>query len=141
MILLNEGQRPLLEFLRNLTPQVLLATMALVLWAHIDFGRVDWSNWLNTGAFFASTGLFVLAFFANMSQLFDALLGALDRYGRLARRLRSSGVSQAGWVTLGVMFRQRRTLVLDMIATIAIVEIAWITIAFAAANAARAALR
>ena len=126
MLLLNQGQRPLLEFLRNLTPQVLLASTALLLWVRLDFRRVEPTNWPSTLAFFLCLGLLVLAFFSNMNQFLDALLDSLNPYARVARRLRKRGASSkhVAWGALRVMFRQRPTLFLDFVCSVAIINIA-----------------
>ncbi|MDB5956064.1 MAG: hypothetical protein JWP60_2672 [Ramlibacter sp.] len=110
MLLLREGQRPLLEYLRNLTPQILLASTALVLGVRLDFHRFDPANWLATFAFIFCVGLFVLAFFANMNIFLDALLDTLSPYGRVARRLRVRGIPprQAALASLRVMFARGR---------------------------------
>jgi hypothetical protein len=143
VLLLNQGQRPILEFLRNLTPQVLLASIALLLWAQLDFGRFDWGNWLLTLAFFLSAALAVLAFLLNMNQFIDSLLDTLEPYQRVARRLRRKNVSarKASFGTLRVMFRKQPSLLADFIASVAIIEVSLLVVVFAALNAARAALR
>ncbi|MGX5664165.1 hypothetical protein [Diaphorobacter nitroreducens] len=143
MLIFNEGQRPLLEFLRNLTPQVLLATTALLLWAHLDFKRIDLSNWPSTAAFFLCVGLLCLAVIANLNQFLDAILNNLGVYARFARRERTRGVHprRAMLRTLKVMLRHRPTLLLDFLGTVAVVNIGLLTIAVAALNAAKAALR
>lgn len=143
VLLLNQGQRPLLEFLRNLTPQVLLASTALLLWVRLDFRRFDPANWPSTSAFFLCLALLLLAFFANMNQFLDALLESLNPYARVARRLRKRGVgpNAAACGSLRVMLRQRPTLFLDLVVSVAIINIALIAISFAALSAAKAALR
>lgn len=142
MLLLNEGQRPLLEFLRNLTPQVLLASTGLVMGVRLDFSRFDVPNWFFSSAFFACLALLVLAFLANTNQFLDALLESLDPYACVARRLRRKGVppNRVACATLSVMSRQRPTVFLDLIFSVAIINIALIAVTVAAANAARTAL-
>jgi hypothetical protein len=143
LLLFNQGQRSLLEFLRNLTPQILLASTALLLGVRLDFRRFDPSNWVNTLSFFLCVGLAILAFIANLNQFLDALLDSLDGYGRVARRLRTRGVSPraAALATMRVLFKQRRTLLLDLLASVAIVNVALLAITVAALSAAKSALR
>ena len=143
MILFNEGQRPLMEFLRNLTPQVLLGSTALLLGIRLDFGKWDLSNWFNTLAFFLCVALTLVAFFVNMNLFLDALINSLDSYSRVARRLRRRGSTPRTAVcgTLKVMFRERRWLWLDFLASVAIVVIGLTAISFAMLNAVKAALR
>lgn len=87
MILLNHGQRLLLEVLRNLTSQVLLASIAFVLSARLDFYRFALSNWLLTAAFFLSAALTLLASSSIPGQFTDALLESHVPYERIERRL------------------------------------------------------
>ena len=143
MILLNEGQRPFLEFLRNLTPQALLASTALLLGVRLDFGRVDLSNWFSTLSFFLCVAFACLAFFANMNQYFDALLASVDRFGTLARRLVRLGVTRR-WalaISLRAIWRRRPSVFLDLVASYALVNVAWVAIATAALASARSALK
>lgn len=71
MKILGEARAPFLEFLRNLTPQVLLLVVVLPMWAQLDFHTLDPSNWLATLAFFACVATLVLAVFANTMQFVD----------------------------------------------------------------------
>ncbi|MBD9407237.1 hypothetical protein IB236_17990 [Acidovorax sp. ACV02] len=143
LIFKKEGQRALLEFLRNLTPQVLLATTALLLWIHLDFKRFDLSNWPSTVAFFSCVGVFWLAFLANLNQFVDALLDNLTVYARFARRERVRGVHRwrAVFRTLRTMFTHRRMLFADFLGTVVIANIGLLTVTISALNALRAALR
>ncbi|HZY18634.1 MAG TPA: hypothetical protein VFE82_09135 [Ramlibacter sp.] len=143
MLLLNEGRRPLLDFLRNLTPQALLVSTAIVLADDLDFRRVDFGNWFQTGAVFLCAAFALLAFFANMDLFIDGLLDGLASYSRVARRLRRRGVAPraATLATLRMIFRQRPTLFLDYVATVTLLNVAWVAIALAAISASRAALR
>ncbi|QNP59498.1 hypothetical protein [Paenacidovorax monticola] len=143
VLILKEGQRPLLEFLRNLTPQVLLATTALLLWVRLDFRRIDLSNLPSTVAFFFCVGLFCLAFLANLNQFVDALLDNLGVYARFARRERMRGLDPRNAVfrTFRAMFRHRPTLLLDFLGTVIVANIGLLTVTVSALNAVRAALR
>ena len=79
MKILSEGRGPFLEFLRNLTPQVLLLAFALTIWVRLDFTSFDLSNWATTLAFYVCITTFVLAVIANMTQF-------LESYASLAFR-------------------------------------------------------
>lgn len=65
MYVLDEGRKPFLEFLRNLTPQVALLSLALFIGTRLDFDTLDWSNWAVTGFFFSMVVLVVLSIAAN----------------------------------------------------------------------------
>lgn len=133
VLLLNQAQRPILEFLRNVTPQVLLASVALILWAQLDFGRFDFGNWLLTLAFFLSAAIAVLGFLFNINQFIDSLLDTLEPYQHVARRLRWRHASprNALLATLKVMFRRQPSML----------AVSLLVVVVAAINAARTALR
>lgn len=49
--LLNGGRSHYLEFLRNLTPQIVLFSIVLLLGHNLDFTRFDPDNWVATALF------------------------------------------------------------------------------------------
>lgn len=69
--LLNDGRAHYLEFLRNLTPQIILFSIVLLLMVRIDFNRVDLGNVLPTLLFFFLLGSFMLAFYANSTLFYE----------------------------------------------------------------------
>ena len=71
MKILGEGRPVFLEFLRNLTPQVLLLAVVLSMWLQIDLRTFDASNWFSTLMFFACTATLFLAVVANTMQFID----------------------------------------------------------------------
>lgn len=100
MKLLGEGRQVFLEFLRNLTPQVLLLAVVLPMGVQLDFRAFDASNWVATLAFFACSATLLLAVLANTIHFFegyaDIALKELDEKMAIARRrlpLRSQRVN------------------------------------------------
>lgn len=89
--ILGPGRSAFLEFLRNLTPCVLFASVALFMSLRLDFTRVDFSNWAPTFAFGVCALVSALAFFANLSAFLDSALGPGQRLERAVRRLRRRG--------------------------------------------------
>ncbi|QDW65655.1 hypothetical protein [Luteimonas granuli] len=71
MKILAEGKGAFLEFLRNLTPQVLLFVFALTAWVKLDFTTIDLSNWATTLAFYVCAITLALAVIANMTQFIE----------------------------------------------------------------------
>jgi hypothetical protein len=55
----------LLEYLRNLTPQILLFSAAIFTGTRLDFTRIELSNWLSTLIFIALLLTFFTAVIAN----------------------------------------------------------------------------
>lgn len=65
MYILGEGRTAFLDFLRNLTPQVLLLSLAFVVGAKLDLDKIDMGNWLHTLVFLSILITAVLAGCAN----------------------------------------------------------------------------
>jgi hypothetical protein len=62
---------PYLNFLRNLTPQAFLASMAWVLAARINFTRIDFSGLRETLGFYILLISFSAATYANTTRFWD----------------------------------------------------------------------
>lgn len=69
--LVNGGRSHYLEFLRNLTPQVVLFSIVLLLGYQLNFTRFDLGNWVPTLMFFILLGAFALAFYANSTLFYE----------------------------------------------------------------------
>lgn len=143
MHILGAGRSAFLEFLRNLTPAVLLASLALLYWVRLDFRRVDLSNWVPTVAFFGCALTAALAFYANVSAFLEhafAPAPGVDRALRLLRR-RGHPPRRMLLALMVLTWRQQRIVVLEVIVVLLVVYAAWLSAALAAMNAAVAALR
>lgn len=75
MKILGKGRPLFLEFLRNLTPQILLLAFGLTLWVRLDFHHFDFRNWFNTVVFYACALTFLLAISANIIQFIEGYAG------------------------------------------------------------------
>ncbi len=142
MSLFDHSRKPLLEFLRNLTPQVLLGSTARVLYERLDFRHWDISNWIPTLAFWGATAIALLAFVANQSLLTESLMdyydsrsAAVTSVRRLYRRTGSHWKAALG------MFKREPTVVLVLALILAISQVAWFVVVYAVASAARNAFR
>ncbi|WP_338761626.1 hypothetical protein [Massilia sp. METH4] len=67
MYLLTDGRTIFLEFLRNLTPQALLLSLAFVTGSRLDLNEWDLSNWAQTFIFLMFVALALLSGIANAS--------------------------------------------------------------------------
>lgn len=61
------ARKPYLDFLRNLSPQILISSLAWVLALKLDFTKFDFSNAPQTVLFFGFLFLFLYAIYANTS--------------------------------------------------------------------------
>ena len=78
--ILNGGREAYQNFLRNLTPQVLLLYSALVLSTKLDFKRFDLDNWQVTLAFFILLVAFGVAAWINSSNLYRSITDRLEKW-------------------------------------------------------------
>lgn len=78
--LFNGGRAHYLEFLRNLTPQIILLSITLLIGAKLDFSRFDIGNWLPTTLFFFLFGSFALAFYANSTLFYERCFSNLIQW-------------------------------------------------------------
>lgn len=78
--LLNDGRAHYLEFLRNLTPQIILFSVTLLLMVKLDFTRFDFNNKLPTALFLFLLGAFALAFYANATLFYERCFADLLKW-------------------------------------------------------------
>lgn len=126
--LLNGGRKHFLEFLRNLTPQVILLSIAMLLGARLDFSRFDINNIGMTFLFFAMLFSFLLAFYANSTLLYENCFGDLKKWvDDLGESLTKREVK--GWrrfyMKLTALFRERLVEVLEMLAVLFFLQVAF----------------
>lgn len=91
---LKAGRGPYLSFLRNLTPQILLASLAMLTITKIDFSRSDIDNtMLLLFCFLTFLLAFIAAFVANSTLLYDEAFGELrDWRATQHRRIKNQGL-------------------------------------------------
>lgn len=143
MIIFNEGRKPFLDFLRNLTPQVILASSAILLGVRLDFERWDLSNFGNTIAFYACIAFFGVASYASMTLYMEETFRSLQRYERVARVVgrRDKRVLRALAITARVVWRHDKSVIIEVCIAFIAVYTGFVIVGLAALNAARAALR
>ncbi|WP_156473003.1 hypothetical protein [Pseudorhodoferax sp. Leaf265] len=141
--ILGAGRSAFLEFLRNLTPCFLFASVALFLSVRLDFNRVDLSNWAPTFAFIVCALVSAFAFFANLSAFLDSALGPNQRLERAARRLRLRGAHprRIAAALLVLKLRMQPGVVVQVLVAFLVVNAALYGGVFASAGAVVAALK
>jgi len=84
-----------LNFLRNLTPQILLASLAWVLGSKLVFSRIDLTNCVTTFGFFAFLFLFGYASYSNITLfLAEVFPGLMPWIREQENALRIAGISR-----------------------------------------------
>lgn len=110
MFILKEGRSAFLEFLRNLTPQILLLSLCFFMGEKLNFSKIDFNNFPATFIFLFFLFLAILAGWANASIFMEkfvpllrirramGLIGKKD--GRKRARMRVIYASQKKMVFL-----------------------------------------
>jgi hypothetical protein len=126
MHLLGVGRQAFLEFLRNLTPQILLLTLSLALWTQLNFRQFDISNWGSTLAFYSCVLTWLLAVIANMMQFIEnyssTALAPLDVRMAKARRRLPNVASRKAFLWRSIK-RFRRLVLFHVVTTMLLVQI------------------
>jgi hypothetical protein len=120
MHILNAGRGAFLEFLRNLTPFVLLFSVSLLLHNRLDFRRIDLSNWVLTLAFFSCALTACFSFYANLSSFLDNAFSAVPEMGRGIRLLKHRGHEDAQllWRTARLMMKRSPKVLFEALAAL-----------------------
>jgi len=71
MFILKEGRSAFLEFLRNLTPQILLLSLTIVVGNKLNPNEFDLKNWPQTLIFFSFLVMTLLSAIANVTLFID----------------------------------------------------------------------
>lgn len=114
---LGPGRAAFLEFLRNLTPQILFLAATLVAGAPLDYSRLqfDWPGIKNLLAVLACGAVFLGAMAANMTKFLDDTLHSTENLDIEVRRLRAKherlfdrlrAIVKAAWRLNRVVFIQ-----------------------------------
>jgi hypothetical protein len=76
----KEMRKALLEFLRNITPQVLFVTLTLISSVHLNFNQWDMTpaGWLRTAPFVICVVITIIAILANSFNFVDEAVDILE---------------------------------------------------------------
>ena len=143
MHILGPGRPAFLEFLRNLTPMVLLASIAFVTWAQLDFRRVDLDNWKTTMVFWICFTTAALSIAANMIGFLEKAVAFPLGLERGIRRLRLRGHADALLVValFKMALRAKPAVVAEAVIAIVVIYGAMIASTMSAGSVALTALR
>ena len=143
MHILGAGKPAFLEFMRNLTPSVLVASIAFFLAVRLDFKRFDLSNWSTTLAFYGCALTAALAFWANFSNFLDNAFSPVPRLDRAMRRLRARKLAPSTLLMAlaALTWRKKPTIVIEAFVAVVVVYSALFVGVTSAISAAATALR
>jgi hypothetical protein len=138
MYLLKDGRAAYLEFLRNLTPQTIILTFALVAGYGLKPTCCYPENAKQTAIFFYLLGIWGLAFFANCSLFFERYLASVGHINRAGRLLKKRGV--VGFRNLRLVmchtWRKERIVFIEVIVVLLILEVGLLLVVLSAVGPA-----
>ena len=82
-----------LDYLRNLTPQILLFSTAVFMGTRLDFNKIDLSNWLMSLVFLSALVLFIASLLAN-AYVFTESFKSLPEIDQLLKNIHLENVSR-----------------------------------------------
>lgn len=119
-----------LEFLRNLTPQVLLLSIALVYATNLDLNRFDFSNFKGTLPFILVMAVFLSAAVANMLNFVENSIVSLDGVDEKSKALHGEGIK--GWKHIKALFThlcgKGKLFIAEVLITILIVQVGFLVV-------------
>ena len=134
MYILGKGKKPFLEFLRNLTPQILLLTIALLVGVKIDFTSFDFDNTIPTATFYIVLGVFLMSFYANSALLIESCLESIKWLPRFELELKVKGVKGFQWVfaVCAQLWKRQKLFVIELTISILVVQVGMVAVLFSA---------
>lgn len=130
------GRKPLLDFLRNLTPQILMLTVALVAGSKLNFNKFDLSIYgvMRTLPFAACLFVFVAALCANFSTLIE---DTLEAYTKGMQPSRSKKKGFAGVMEMWMdVWKNHKLVLFNVVLMSFVAEIAIVVVTFIALQGA-----
>lgn len=116
-LLTTNGRKALLEFLRNLTPQVLLISCALYFYVQWSAQNGYWSLIL----FLGLAGLAIMAAFANMDSFLDSAFSQSDWVAEQRDKLTEKGLMRRIFRLVVLIAKHKPVTLLEL--TVALVVI------------------
>jgi hypothetical protein len=124
--ILTDGRAPFLEFLRNLTPQVILLAVGLRLGAKLHPFNWDPSNWQATSLFIVVIAIWLAAVYANTTTFIEKYLEAASKpIEDESKRLFKDGVNGPRhiWEIMKFSFKNQKSIFFEMIILVGTIEV------------------
>lgn len=138
MHILKDGRVPYLEFLRNLTPQTVVLSFALVAGDRLQPTCCHPENMKETLIFLCFLTIWGLAAWANSSTFIEKYLVATERINRASRLLIRSGTK--GWRNMYALlffaWRNERAVFWEVIIVFVVVEFGLVVVVMSAIGSA-----
>lgn len=140
MQIFKSGRAPYLDFLRNLTPQAVILSVALIAGRNLEATCCYPENFKQTIIFLCFLCMWIAAVWANSSIFIEKYLVSVERLNRAAKTLRKlgfKGFSNFKGVAIH-SWRNERMIFVEALVVFAIVEFGLVTVVFSAVSTAAA---
>lgn len=143
MHIFKDGRVPFLEFLRNLTPQALVLSFALVAGNKLQPTCCYLENAKQSGIFVCFLVIWGIAAWANSSLFIEKYLVSAKPIGRASRLLIKFGVKGLANLraVLKYAWRNERLIFVESIVVFAVVELGLVVVVLSAIGSAAALLK
>lgn len=143
MHILKDGRSSYLEFLRNLTPQTVVLSFALIAGYRLELSCCYSENSKQTAIFICFLAIWLLAVWANSSLFIEKHLISAERINRASRLLIRADVK--GWKNLWALLRfawhNERTIFWEATLVFIVVEFGLVVVVMSAIGAATTFLK
>jgi ABC-type multidrug transport system permease subunit len=131
-MIFTTGRAAFLEYLRNLTPQILIITAAIIFGSDLDINRFDLSNTKASLPFVLAMATFFAAAIANMLNFFESSATSLNDVNSVSAKLLRRGFN--GWrlarAVTEYIRRRRKILFLEIGIPFVIVQVGFLVVLF-----------
>ncbi|HEY3431574.1 MAG TPA: hypothetical protein VGK09_03395 [Rhodocyclaceae bacterium] len=137
-MIFSYARGPFLEFLRNLTPQILLFSIAIIMGSKLDLTKWDPGNTWNTLPFIFVMGTFFAAAVANMFMFIEGSCRSIADIDEESKRLHSEGIKGVAHLKeLGVLlFKRSKALFFEVAVALLIVQVGFLAVFITSIQAA-----
>lgn len=134
MHILNDGRAAFLEFLRNLTPQAVILSIAIVSGMKLDFTKIDFKNIGPTLIFWMLIAIWGMAAWANNSLFLEKSLVSVKPINRASRLFSRKGLAgiRLTCANLTYSWRNKRIVFMELVVLMLIVEFGLVVVAISA---------
>ncbi len=118
MHIFEDGRKAFLEFLRNLTPQIVLLALAFAVGSRINFGEFDLGNVPTTAFFFALIAVAILGMAVNSINFLSEYCISLDKLdGAIKASLGPGKVAVFCWAgtVIAEAWKLKRSLAVEIV--------------------------
>ena len=142
---LGNGRAAFLEFLRNLTPQIIFLTLSLLAAIKIDFQKpqLDWQGFLNVLPFVSCAAIFLGALVANSTRFLETAVSSNDQLDIEILRIRAKELDtfNAFIALVGAAWRFNRRAFAEIVLVLFLTYVGLYAASSMATQSALAALR